>query len=131
MVLKDPEKPDNYLVRRLAAIEGYEMLSTDEKDEPFVLDKDECWVLADNESLKPKVQCHIQNFYSCVQTNVSNIIARLLHSLHDSFMSPSTLLFMFYYLAIAVAQQLSILSSLHMCGILIAIYWFGCNICQA
>ena len=53
--MKDPEKPDNYLVRRLAAIEGYEMLSTDEKDEPFVLDKDECWVLADNESLKPKV----------------------------------------------------------------------------
>lgn len=130
MVLKDPEKPDNYLVRRLAAIEGYEMLSTDEKDEPFVLDKDECWVLADNESLKPKVQC-LFRISSCVQTNVSNIIARLLHSLHDSFMSPSTLLFMFYYLAIAVAQQLSILSSLHMCGILIAIYWFGCNICQA
>lgn len=53
--MKDPEKSDNYLVRRLAAIEGYEMVSTDEKDEPFVLDKDECWVLADNESLKPKV----------------------------------------------------------------------------
>lgn len=55
VVLKDPEKADNYLVRRLAAIEGYEMLSTDEKDEPFVLEQDECWVLADNESLKPKV----------------------------------------------------------------------------
>lgn len=55
MVLKDPQKSDNYLVRRLAAIEGYEMASTDEKDEPFVLNKDECWVLADNENLKPKV----------------------------------------------------------------------------
>ncbi len=55
VVLKDPDNPDNYLVRRLAAVEGYEMLSTDEKDDPFVLEKDECWVLADNEALKPKV----------------------------------------------------------------------------
>lgn len=55
MVLKDPIKSDDYLVRRLAAIEGYEMVSTDEKDEPFVLEKDQCWVLADNENLKPKV----------------------------------------------------------------------------
>ncbi|XP_057483144.1 mitochondrial ATP-independent inner membrane protease subunit 2-like [Actinidia eriantha] len=54
VVLKDPEKSENYLVRRLAAIEGFEMVSTDEKEEPFVLDKDECWVLADNENLKPK-----------------------------------------------------------------------------
>lgn len=55
MVLKDPIKSDDYLVRRLAAIEGYEMVSTDEKDEPFVLEKDQCWVLADNENVKPKV----------------------------------------------------------------------------
>lgn len=55
MVLKDPENSDNYLVRRLAAIEGYELVSGDEKDEPFVLEKDQCWVLSDNESLKPKV----------------------------------------------------------------------------
>lgn len=57
MVVKDPEKSDDYLVRRLAAIEGYEMVSTNEKEEPFVLEKDQCWVLADNENLKPKV-CH-------------------------------------------------------------------------
>jgi hypothetical protein len=31
------------------------MASTDEKDEPFVLEKDQCWVLADNQALKPKV----------------------------------------------------------------------------
>lgn len=55
VVLKDPEKPEDYLVRRLAAIEGYEMVSNDEKDEPFMLEKDQCWVLADNESIKPKV----------------------------------------------------------------------------
>ncbi|CAI0434437.1 unnamed protein product [Linum tenue] len=55
VVLKDPGKDDNYLVRRLAAVEGYEMVSNDEKDEPFVLDREECWVLADNEKLKAKV----------------------------------------------------------------------------
>ncbi|MBA0758030.1 hypothetical protein Gotri_021063 [Gossypium trilobum] len=54
IVMKDPDDSDNYLVRRLAATEGYEMLSKDEKDEPFVLEKDQCWVLADNEKLKPK-----------------------------------------------------------------------------
>ncbi|KAJ8440825.1 hypothetical protein Cgig2_000713 [Carnegiea gigantea] len=54
VVLKDPEKPDDLLVRRLAAVEGYEMVSKDEKEEPFVLEKDECWVLSDNEALKPK-----------------------------------------------------------------------------
>lgn len=55
VVVMEPEKPYNYLVRRLAAVEGHEMASTDEKDEPFVLEKDQCWLLADNEKLKPKV----------------------------------------------------------------------------
>jgi hypothetical protein len=55
VVLKNPEKPDDYLVRRLAATEGYEMASTDEKDESFVLEKDQCWVVAENEKLKAKV----------------------------------------------------------------------------
>ncbi|KAL1826016.1 hypothetical protein DCAR_0314220 [Daucus carota subsp. sativus] len=54
VVMKDPEKSENHLVRRLAAVEGYEMVSKDEKEEPFVLEKDQCWVLADNENLKPK-----------------------------------------------------------------------------
>ncbi|KAJ0963737.1 hypothetical protein J5N97_028859 [Dioscorea zingiberensis] len=42
VMLKDPENPDDYLVRRFAAIEGYEMASRDEKHEPFVLEKDQC-----------------------------------------------------------------------------------------
>lgn len=46
---------DDYFVRRLAATEGDEMVSSNEKEEPFTLDKDQCWVLADNESLKAKV----------------------------------------------------------------------------
>lgn len=59
MVLKDPEKSENHMVRRLAAIEGHEMVSKDEKDEPFVLGKEQCWVVADNEELKPKVYTKI------------------------------------------------------------------------
>ena len=55
ILLKDPEKSDDLIIRRLAALEGYEMVSSDEKDEPFVLEKDQCWVLADNQALKPKV----------------------------------------------------------------------------
>jgi hypothetical protein len=55
VLLKDPEKSGNFVIRRLAALEGYEMVSNDEKDEPFVLEKDQCWVLADNLVLKPKV----------------------------------------------------------------------------
>jgi hypothetical protein len=56
VLIKDPEKSNNYIVRRLAAIEGYEMVSSNEEEEPFVLDNDQCWVLSDNTSLKPKVQ---------------------------------------------------------------------------
>lgn len=55
VVLKDPTDSEKYLVRRLAAIEGYEMASTNVMDEPFVLEKGQCWVLADNENVKPKV----------------------------------------------------------------------------
>ena len=55
VVVRDPEKSENRLVRRVAAIEGHEMVSKDEKDEPFVLEEDQCWVLADNDNLKPKV----------------------------------------------------------------------------
>ncbi|XP_059626025.1 mitochondrial ATP-independent inner membrane protease subunit 2-like [Cornus florida] len=54
VVLEDPEISGNYLVRRVAATKGYEMVSNDEKDEPFVLGKDQCWVLADNGNLTPK-----------------------------------------------------------------------------
>ena len=58
MVLKDPENSENHIIRRLAAIEGFEMASTNEIDEMFVIEKDRCWVLSDNENLKPKV-CHL------------------------------------------------------------------------
>lgn len=52
VLLKNPLDSDKFLVRRLAALGGHEMVSTDEKDEPFVIDYDHCWVLSDNKELK-------------------------------------------------------------------------------
>ncbi|KAH9729358.1 hypothetical protein KPL70_009322 [Citrus sinensis] len=81
VVMKDPEKSDNYIVRRLAAIEGYEMVSTDEKDEPFVLDKDECWVLADNENMKPKEANDSRTFGP---VPMRNIVGRAIYCLRTA-----------------------------------------------
>ncbi|CAK9309889.1 unnamed protein product [Citrullus colocynthis] len=78
VVVKEPEKPQNYLVRRLAAVEGYEMLSTDEKDEPFILKKDQCWLLADNEKLKPKEAYDSRTFGP---VSMSDIVGRAIYCL--------------------------------------------------
>ncbi|XP_034692278.1 uncharacterized protein LOC117919253 [Vitis riparia] len=81
VVLKDPEESDNFLVRRLAAVEGYEMGSTDEKDEPFVLEKDQCWVLSDNETLKPK-QANDSRIFGPVP--MSDIVGRVIYCLRTA-----------------------------------------------
>ncbi|KAA8543374.1 hypothetical protein F0562_021131 [Nyssa sinensis] len=78
VVLKDPDNSDKYLVRRMAAIEGYEMVSTDEKDEPFVLEKDQCWVLADNENLKAKEANDSRTFGPVPMTD---IVGRVIYCL--------------------------------------------------
>lgn len=76
VVVKDPEKSDNLLVRRLAAVEGYEMVSKDEKDESFVLEKDQCWVLADNDTLKPKVSANSM-FENLMRSNLDRDVIQL------------------------------------------------------
>lgn len=81
VILKDPEKSDDYLVRRLAAIEGYEMVSTDEKDKPFVLEEDECWVVSDNEALKPKDARDSRTFGPVPMTD---IVGRVIYSLRTA-----------------------------------------------
>ncbi|KAL8547991.1 hypothetical protein ACS0TY_007328 [Phlomoides rotata] len=52
VVLKDPANLDNILVRRVAAIEGYEMVPIHKKDRLFILVEDQCWIRADNYSLE-------------------------------------------------------------------------------
>ncbi|XVE77923.1 hypothetical protein DITRI_Ditri13aG0103300 [Diplodiscus trichospermus] len=81
VVFKDPDNSDNYLVRRLAATEGYEMVSKDEKDEPFVLEKDQCWLLADNEKLKPKEAKDSRLFGPVPMTN---IVGRVIYCLRTA-----------------------------------------------
>ncbi|KAK1267752.1 hypothetical protein QJS04_geneDACA015297 [Acorus gramineus] len=81
LVLKDPEKPDDYLVRRLAAVEGQEMVSTDEKDTSFVLEEDECWVLANNHLLKPKEARDSRTFGPL---SISDVIGRVIYSMRSA-----------------------------------------------
>nr|KJB11336.1 hypothetical protein B456_001G254000 [Gossypium raimondii] len=81
IVLKDPDNSENYLVRRLAATEGYEMVSKDEKDEPFVLEKDQCWVLADNDKLKPK-EAKDSRLFGPV--SMTDIVGRVIYSLRTA-----------------------------------------------
>ncbi|XP_065875939.1 mitochondrial ATP-independent inner membrane protease subunit 2-like [Euphorbia lathyris] len=81
VVLKDPEDSEKYLVRRLAATEGHEMSSTDEKDEPFVLENDQCWVLADNEKLKAKEANDSRNFGP---VPMSDIVGRVIYCLRTA-----------------------------------------------
>ncbi|XP_059660349.1 mitochondrial ATP-independent inner membrane protease subunit 2 [Cornus florida] len=78
VVLKNPENSDSYLVRRLAAIEGYEMVSNDEKDEAFVLEKDQCWVLADNGSIIPKEANDSRTFGP---VSMTDIVGRVIYCL--------------------------------------------------
>ncbi|KAK3026162.1 hypothetical protein RJ639_040549 [Escallonia herrerae] len=81
VVLKDPETLDNFLVRRLAAIEGYEMVSSDEKDEPFVLEENQCWVLADNENLKPQ---EARDSRILGPVSMMNIVGRVVYCLRTA-----------------------------------------------
>ncbi|XP_072966527.1 mitochondrial ATP-independent inner membrane protease subunit 2-like [Typha angustifolia] len=81
VLLKDPERSDDFIVRRLAAIEGYEMVSTDEKDEPFVLEKDQCWVLSDNGSLKTKEARDSRLFGPVPMTD---ILGRVIYALQSA-----------------------------------------------
>ncbi|KAF3341184.1 Mitochondrial inner membrane protease subunit 1 [Carex littledalei] len=80
VLIKDPEN-SHYIVRRLAATEGYEMVSSNEKEEPFVLDKDQCWVLSDNTSLKPKEARDSRLFGPVPMTN---IIGRVIYALRSA-----------------------------------------------
>ncbi|XVF72005.1 hypothetical protein PTKIN_Ptkin12aG0086600 [Pterospermum kingtungense] len=81
VVFKDPDSSDNHLVRRLAATEGYEMVSKDKKDEPFVLEKNQCWVLADNDKLKPK-EAKDSRFFGPVR--MTDIVGRAIYCLQTA-----------------------------------------------
>ncbi|KAL1190663.1 Mitochondrial ATP-independent inner membrane protease subunit 2 [Cardamine amara subsp. amara] len=81
VLFKDPNDSDKYLVRRLAAVEGFEMVSGDEKDEPFVLQKDQCWVIAENQDLKAK-EAYDSRTFGPVST--ADIVGRAIYCLRTA-----------------------------------------------
>ncbi|KAL2921340.1 Mitochondrial inner membrane protease subunit 1 [Bienertia sinuspersici] len=76
VVLKDPLDPDNLVVRRLAAVGGYEMVSDNKEDEPFVLEDDQCWIVADNKNLKPGERNDSRTYGPI---SITNIIGRVMY----------------------------------------------------
>jgi len=77
VMLKDPQNEKQELVRRVAAIEGEEMVSSKDEDEPFQLDPGMCWVLCDNESINAK---DAQDSRSFGPLPLQNIIGRAIYS---------------------------------------------------
>jgi len=59
VMLEDPDNPQRELVRRVAALEGEEMLSSNDNEEGFKLQPGTCWVLCDNGGISPKVLVQI------------------------------------------------------------------------
>lgn len=76
IVMKDPVASDKHLVRRLAALGGYEMASTEKQDESFVLEDGQCWVLSDNKHLKPK-ECKDSRTFGPIAT--ADIVGRAIY----------------------------------------------------
>lgn len=76
VVLRDPFDPNNYLVRRLAALSGHEMVSTNEEDEPFVVEDGQCWVLSDNQNLKPEESKDSRTYGPF---SITNILGRVMY----------------------------------------------------
>lgn len=76
VMLKDPQNAENKLVRRVAALEGEDMVSSNAEDEPFQLASGTCWVLCDNESLSPKESRDSRSFGPLP---LSNIVGRAIY----------------------------------------------------
>ncbi|XP_023633226.1 uncharacterized protein LOC17898603 isoform X2 [Capsella rubella] len=81
VVLKDPNETNKYIVRRLAATEGSEMVSSDEKDKPFVLEKDQCWVVAENQEMKSKEAYDSRTFGPI---SMADIVGRAIYCLRTA-----------------------------------------------
>ncbi|KAL6779798.1 CGL57 [Auxenochlorella protothecoides x Auxenochlorella symbiontica] len=67
----------DYMVRRVAAMPGEELVTDDPEDEPVVLQQGQCWVLADNEELQPPAVLDSRTFGPL---DLSSIIGRVLYA---------------------------------------------------
>lgn len=82
VVFKDPSDLEKEQVRRVAAIEGDEMVSTDENDKPFELEQGSCWVLCDSSSVNAKSAGDSRAFGP---VSMRNIVGRVIYSSRSSF----------------------------------------------
>jgi hypothetical protein len=69
VLVRHPRDTKQSLLRRIAALEGDEMESSDPQDEPFRIEPNSCWVLADNQDKKPSVSTNLT--WSRVSLNFS------------------------------------------------------------
>lgn len=81
VVLKDPRDSRMERVRRVAAIEGDEMVSLNENDRPFEIEKGACWVLCDNESVKTQDAADSRTFGPL---SMGNILGRVIYTMQSS-----------------------------------------------
>ncbi|MCO5561901.1 hypothetical protein L7F22_015526 [Adiantum nelumboides] len=81
VLFKDPLNPEQERVRRVAAIEGDQMVSTDTNDLPFALDDGHCWVISDNESINPTTSGDSRTFG---QLPMENIVGRVIYACRSS-----------------------------------------------
>lgn len=72
-----PLDQQHIMVRRIAALEGHEMVSDDPDDETFTIPKDHCWVLADNEDLDPP---HVIDSRTFGPLPVTTILGRVMYA---------------------------------------------------
>ncbi|KAH1070304.1 hypothetical protein GYH30_007425 [Glycine max] len=75
VVLKNPLKADNYLVRQLTVLKVMKWYQLMKRMNPFFLEKDQCWVDAENKSLKPKTS----RLFGPV--NMTDIVGRVIYRL--------------------------------------------------
>lgn len=66
----------NVMVRRIAAMEGDEMVSDSTADESFSIPRGHCWLLADNEKLSPPAVIDSRTFG---HLPLSNILGRIIY----------------------------------------------------
>ncbi|GAB4819536.1 hypothetical protein N2152v2_006582 [Parachlorella kessleri] len=69
--------PGSVMVRRVAAVEGDEMVSDDAEEEGFQIPQGHCWVLADNPELEPP---HVIDSRSFGPLPFSSILGRVMYS---------------------------------------------------
>ncbi|KAH7292832.1 hypothetical protein KP509_28G000800 [Ceratopteris richardii] len=77
ILFKDPLDEEQERVRRVAAMEGDQMVSTDPNDLPFALDEGHCWVISDNNSINPTTSGDSRMFG---QLPMENIIGRVIYA---------------------------------------------------